>query len=138
MQAAPVKQTRFVDPRLTEAWDGDVAEWNWQVKAKQVESQVEMNKAIAQYQRAQSAYAWQQYQHGLNLQRQQETRQRQQFQVASLQADLWAVEQKLQELTTVRSPYDGTVQRIKVVGQQGRMLQVELTLLAEIEGDAEG
>ena len=96
------------------------------------------SEGIAQYQRAQSAYSWQQYQHGLNLQREQETRQRQQFQVASLQADLWAVEQKLQELTTVRSPYDGTVQRIKVVGQKGRMLQVELTLLAEIEGDAEG
>jgi hypothetical protein len=67
MQAAPLKQSRFIDPKLTEAWEGDVAEWNWQVQAKQVESQVEMNRAIAQYQRAQSAYAWQQYQHGLNL-----------------------------------------------------------------------
>ena len=137
MEAAPEKRTRFLAPELTEAWDEDVAEWNWQVKAKQVESQVEMNRAVAQYQRAQSSYAWQQYQHGLNLQRQQETRQRQQFQVASLQADLWAVEQKLRELTTVRAPYDGTVQRVKVVGQQGRMLQVELMLLAEIS-DAEG
>ena len=107
------------------------------MKAKQVESQVEMNRAVAQYQRAQSQYAWQQYQHCLNLQRQQETRQRQQCQVANLQAELWAVEQKRRELTTVRSPYDGLVQRVKVVGQQGRMLQVELTLLAEI-GDAEG
>jgi len=137
MQTAPEKRTRFLAPELTEAWDEDVAEWNWQVKAKQVESQVEMNRAVAQYQRAQSSYAWQQYQHGLNLQRQQETRQRQQFQVASLQADLWAVEQKLRELTTVRAPYDGEVQRVKVVGQQGRMLQVELVLLAEV-GDAEG
>lgn len=137
MDTAPTRNTRFIDPAYSDALDGDVREWNWQVKVKQVESRVELNRAIANLQRAESAYSWQQYQHGLNLQRQQETRQRQQFQVASLQTDLGAIEQKLQELGVVRSPYSGVVQRIKVLGQEGRMLKIELSLMAEQRDEGE-
>lgn len=38
------------------------------------------------------------------------------------------VEKELGELVEVRSPYSGRIRRVKVLGQNERLIQVEITL----------
>jgi len=73
------------------------------------------------------------YEHSLELSkraiaiRQQELTQ--QGQVADLEARLSEVEISLSQLSAVRSPYSGTVQRVQFKGQSDQNLSVELVLL---------
>ena len=52
-----------------------------------------------------------------------------QGQIADLEARLSQVEISLSQLSAVRSPYSGRIQKIKFVGQSDQNLSVELTLL---------
>ena len=65
-----------------------------------------------------------------NQQRQQADQQRREkaFQEAQLQAQLEAINAKLSDLSTVRSPYAGTIRRVKWIGQSDTRLTVEITL----------
>lgn len=51
------------------------------------------------------------------------------FQVAQLQAKLGEIDQQLGELSTIKSPYAGTIRRIKNVSQTNQNLQFEITLV---------
>ncbi len=51
------------------------------------------------------------------------------FQLAQLKAKLGEIEQQLGELSIVKSPYSGTIRRIKNVGQTNQNLQFEITLV---------
>ena len=50
------------------------------------------------------------------------------FQVAQISTKIAEVDDKLQTLSTVTSPYSGVIKRLKVVGQNDRNLSVELIL----------
>jgi multidrug efflux pump subunit AcrA (membrane-fusion protein) len=65
-----------------------------------------------------------------NQQRQQAEQQRRDkaFQEAQLQAQLEDIEAKLSDLSTVRSPYAGSIRRVKWLGQSDNRLSVEITL----------
>ncbi len=57
------------------------------------------------------------------------------FQVAQLQAKIAEVDNQLSALSTVKSPYAGTIRRIKVLGQNDKNLLVEVTLVVGDRGD---
>lgn len=106
----------------------------------------ELEAAQASLKEAQEQTAYQRYEHSLALARraQEENQQRlaynqqlqqaeqqrrdQAFQAAQLQAQLQDIEAKLADLSTVRSPYGGTIRRIKWLGQTDNRLTVEITL----------
>ncbi len=54
--------------------------------------------------------------------------QKQQEQVNSLQTQLDTVDEELDKLTSVYSPYRGKVRRVKILGQSERDINVEVTL----------
>ena len=54
--------------------------------------------------------------------------QKQQEQVNSIQTQLDKVDEQLEQLTSVYSPYRGKVRRVKILGQNERSINVEVTL----------
>lgn len=106
----------------------------------------ELEAAQAALKAAQERTAYQAYEHSLAMarraeeanqqqlaysqQRQQAAQQRRDkaFQEAQLQTQLQAIEVQLMDLSTIRSPYGGTIRRIKWLGQTDNRLTVEITL----------
>jgi hypothetical protein len=101
-------------------------------KAKVAEAKarlaMELNQAIAALDKAKSDQQQLQYEHSLNLIRQESERQRQQYQVASLVAGKQEIEAKLREITQIKSPVAGRVRRIKNLGQKDRAINLEVTI----------
>ncbi|QQE64175.1 hypothetical protein GFS31_08540 [Leptolyngbya sp. BL0902] len=106
----------------------------------------DLERAKAELKQAQERRAHQEYEHSLamarraeeanqqrlahNQQRQQAEAQRREktFQEAQLQAQIETINAKLSDLSTVRSPYAGTIRRVKWLGQSDTRLTVEITL----------
>ncbi|HEY9664350.1 MAG TPA: hypothetical protein V6C65_38390, partial [Allocoleopsis sp.] len=113
------------------------------------QARADQQLAEAKLNQAQSDRQYQEYQHSLEmskraitiqqaqLQRQEEL-QRQQieerdrsFQLAQLQSQMQQLETQLLTLSAIRSPYNGTIQRVKVQQQRDQNLMVELVLVAD-------
>ncbi len=88
----------------------------------------QLNSAIATLNKAKSNYQYQQYEHSLNLVRQQAEMQRQQYQIASLVGKKQEIEGKLREITQIKSPVSGKVRRIKNLGQKDRQISLEIVI----------
>ena len=89
---------------------------------------IALEAAVARLDAAKSAYQQRQYQHSLEMSRLMTNRQRQQYQLAELVNQLQEVESKLDEIVEVRSPYSGRVRRVKILGQNDRLITAEITL----------
>ena len=87
-----------------------------------------VEKAIASLDEAKLNYQKQQYEHSLKVSDYQTLMQRQQEQVISLQSQLDKVDEELEQLTSVYSPYRGKVRRVKILGQNERSITAEVTL----------
>jgi len=88
----------------------------------------QLNSAIAALNKAKNSYQHQQYEHSLNLVRQQAEMQRQQYQIASLVGKEQEIEGKLREITQIKSPVSGRVRRIKNLGQKYRQISLEIVI----------
>lgn len=106
----------------------------------------DLELAKAELSQAQEKRAFQEYEHSLamarraeesNQQRLMHSQQQQQaeqqrrekaFQEAQLQGQVEEINAKLIDLSTVRSPYAGTIRRVKWLGQSDNRLSVEITL----------
>lgn len=131
LDKAYVPKTRFKTRELEEIYDKDVLEKRAKLQESKARAAMELNQAIAQLQKARSAHQQQQYQHSLNLIRQQTNMQRQQYQLSSLITKLQEVEGKLSEIVAVKSPYNGRVRRIKILGQNDRSITAEIRIHVE-------
>jgi len=88
----------------------------------------QLNSAVAALNKAKSNYQHQQYEHSLNLVRQQGEMQRQQYQIASLVGKKQEIEAKLREITQIKSPVYGRIRRIKNLGQKDRQINLEVVI----------
>lgn len=70
------------------------------------------------------------------LQRTEQQRRDKVFQTAQLEAQLQSLDNQLADLSTVRSPYGGTIRRINWLGQEDTRLTVEITLAVAGGGSA--
>ncbi|OKH10825.1 hypothetical protein NIES593_22750 [Hydrococcus rivularis NIES-593] len=98
------------------------------LKERQIKAAIAVEASVARMSEAKTRYQQQQYQHSIQLAAQQTNLQKQQYDMASLTNQLQETETKLDELVAVRSPYAGRVRRIKVLGQNERLITVEITL----------
>ena len=130
---------RFKTPQLRQLLELDKLKVQAENKIKISESKArlaqELNQAIAALDKARSEHQHQQYQHSLNLIRQQSEMQRQQYQIASLVAQNQQVNSKLAEITQIKSPVSGRVRRIKNLGQKDRQINLEIVIDVTVETD---
>lgn len=119
-----------------------------QLQQKAEQARADQDLAEARLHQAQSDRQYQEYLHSLELskrslqlqqqelerqnqlQRQQVEERNRSYQLADLEARLHQIDAQLLTLASVRSPFHGTIQRIKWQGQTDQNLVVELVLLA--------
>lgn len=116
--------------QLEERAEAITAEANNRTKLAESKARLvgQLNSAIAALNKAKSNYQHQQYEHSLNLVRQQSEMQRQQYQIASLVGQKQEIEAKLREITQIKSPVAGKVRRIKNLGQKDRQINLEVVI----------
>jgi hypothetical protein len=138
----PETSFRFKDEKLRKLLEANkleerakaiTAEANERTKLAESKARLvgQLNSAIAALNKAKSNYQHQQYEHSLNLVRQQAEMQRQQYQIASLVGKKQEVEAKLREITQIKSPVAGRVRRIKNLGQKDRQINLEVVIDVE-------
>jgi multidrug resistance efflux pump len=135
----PETSFRFKDEKLRKLLEANkleerakaiTAEANERTKLAESKARLvgQLNSAIAALNKAKSNYQHQQYEHSINLVRQQGEMQRQQYQIASLVGKKQEIEGKLREITQIKSPVSGRVRRIKNLGQKDRQISLEVVI----------
>ena len=119
-------------------------------KDRELQKQIsEQALAKGKLAKAKEKFTYEQYRHSVELskrdldvsrnaleyQRQVQEYEKQQrdrtFQIAESTAKLQGIETQLAALSTIRSPYNGTVKKVKWLGQNDRLLSVELILTTD-------
>ena len=98
------------------------------LREQQITASINVEAALARLSEAKTQYQQQQYQHSIQLAAHQTKLQRQQYDLASLINQLQEIEEKLEEIVEVRSPYSGRVRKIKILGQNDRIITAQVTL----------
>ena len=116
------------DPWHIQVFESDKVQQLAELKRQELAASINVEKAIARLDEAKLNYQKQQYEHSLKVSDYQTLMQRQQTQITSLQSQLDKVDEELEQLTSVYSPYRGKVRRVKILGQNERSINVEVTL----------
>jgi chromosome segregation ATPase len=113
------------DPWHVQVFESEKVQELADLKRRELEASINVEKAIASLDEARLSYQKQQYEHSLKVSDYQTLMQKQQEQVNSLQTQLDTVDDELDKLT---SPYRGKVRRVKILGQNERSITAEVTL----------
>ena len=122
------KQLHFKDPFYSSVFESEKIQELAELKRRELEASINLEKAIARLDEAKLNYQKQQYEHSLKVSDYQTSLQKQQEQINSLQTQLDKVDEELEQLTSVYSPYRGKIRRVKILGQNERSINVEVTL----------
>ncbi|VEP16497.1 conserved hypothetical protein [Hyella patelloides LEGE 07179] len=118
----------FKDPFYSSVFESEKIQELADLKRRELEASINVEKAIARLDEAKLNYQKQQYEHSLKVSDYQTSLQKQQEQINSLQTQLDKVDEELETLVSVYSPYRGKVRRVKILGQSERDINVEVTL----------
>lgn len=121
------------DPWHVQVFESEKVQKLADLKRRELEASINVERAIASLDEAKLNYQKQQYEHSLKVSDYQTLMQKQQEQVNSLQTQLDTVDEELDKLTSVYSPYRGKVRRVKILGQNEMSINVEVTL--DIRGE---
>ena len=116
------------DPWHVQVFESEKVQQLADLKRRELEASLAVEKAIATLDEAKLNYQKQQYEHSLKVSDYQTKLQQQHNQIASLQSQLDKVDEELEQLTSVYSPYRGKIRRVKILGQNERNISVEVTL----------
>ena len=116
------------DPWHVQVFESEKVQELAELKRRELEASINLEKAIAALDEAKLNYQKQQYEHSLKVSDYQTSVQKQQEQIISLQSQLDKVDEELEKLTSVYSPYKGKVRRVKILGQNERSITAEVTL----------
>ncbi|HLO52504.1 MAG TPA: hypothetical protein VK211_29160 [Kamptonema sp.] len=132
-----------IDPAILEHESAQLSE----AQTKLEVSQSELDLTTGKLETAKNERKQQEYQHQLNVSRRVEEENKSKsfyqnqlaeaqnaqrvkdYQLTDLKLKLSSVDDKLAQLSVIRSPYAGQIKRIKFVGQSGNKLNVELSLI---------
>ena len=139
LQSLPVVETFHYDTTMAQIMEPQ--RFNQQQKQQQqiAQARYELGEAIsdlneAKINRQEQEFKWlsqQQRQQQNLLIQQQESEQQWQYQKTIILNNLQDIEEKLENITAVKSPYSGTVRRVKVVSQSERNINVEINLIGQ-------
>ena len=116
------------DPWHVQVFESEKVQELADLKRRELEASINVERAIAQLDEAKLNYQKQQYEHSLKVSDYQTLMQKQQEQINSIQNQLDKVDEELEQLTSVYSPYRGKVRRVKILGQNERAITAEVTL----------
>ena len=116
------------DPWHIQVFESEKVQELADLKRRELEASINLEKAIAALDEAKLNYQKQQYEHSLKVSDYQTLISKQQEQIISLQSQLDKVDEELEQLTSVYSPYRGKVRRVKILGQNERSITAEVTL----------
>ena len=122
------QQLHFKDPFYSSVFESDKIQKLADLKRRELEASINLERAIASLDEAKLNYQKQQYEHSLKVSDYQTSLQKQQEQINSLQLQLDKVNDDLENLVSVYSPYRGKVRRVKILGQSDRAITAEVTL----------
>ena len=123
----------FKDPWHVQVFESEKVQQLAELKRQELAASINVERAIASLDEAKLNYQKQQYEHSLKVSDYQTSLQKQQEQIISLQSQLDKVDEELEQLTSVYSPYRGKVRRVKILGQNERSITAEVTL--DIRGE---
>lgn len=143
LEALSPPQFMHLDPWFQEAAEPD--KWQENLERQQQiaqaryqvgEAMAALNQAKARRQQEELLFLQQQQQQAQQLLlQQQQQHQQSTYQKAQLLSDLQDLEEKIEEITAIKSPYAGSIRRVKVTGQNDRTIQVEISLIATTQTD---
>ncbi|MEM9509901.1 MAG: hypothetical protein AAGA16_19825 [Cyanobacteria bacterium P01_E01_bin.35] len=116
------------DPWHVQVFESEKVQQLAELKRQELTASINVERAIASLDEAKLNYQKQQYEHSLKVSDYQTLMQKQQEQIISLQSQLDKVDEELEQLTSVYSPYRGKVRRVKILGQNERSITAEVTL----------
>ena len=122
------KKIYHKDPWHVQVFESEKVQQLAELKRQELAASINVEKAIARLDEAKLNYLRQQYEHSLKVSDYQTSLQKQQEQINSLQTQLDKVDEELEQLTSVYSPYRGKVRRVKILGQNERAITAEVTL----------
>ncbi|MDJ0596936.1 MAG: hypothetical protein QNJ72_44425 [Pleurocapsa sp. MO_226.B13] len=116
------------DPWHVQVFESEKVQELAELKRRELAASINVERAIAALDEAKLNYQKQQYEHSLKVSDYQTLMQKQQEQINSLQTQIDKVDEELEQLTSVYSPYRGKVRRVKILGQNERSITAEVTL----------
>ena len=116
------------DPWHVQVFESEKVQQLAELKRQELAASINVERAIASLDEAKLNYQKQQYEHSLKVSDYQTLMQKQQEQIISLQTQLDKVNEELEQLTSVYSPYRGKIRRVKILGQNERAITAEVTL----------
>lgn len=119
------------DPYHVEVFEKEKVQQLAELKSQKKAALIDVERAIAQLDEAKLNYEKQKYEHSLKVSDFQALQQNQQEQINLLQYQLDKVDEKLEKLNRVYSPYQGKVRRVRILGQDERAITAEVTLIVE-------
>ena len=122
------KNFHHKDPWHVQIFESEKVQQLADLKRRELEASINVEKAIARIDEAKLNYQKQQYEHSLKVSNYQVAIAKQQEQINNLQIQLDRVNDELEKSTSVYSPYRGKVRKIKIVEQNNRLITAEITL----------
>jgi hypothetical protein len=139
LESLPIVETFHCDTTMAQIMEPQRFNQQQEQQQQIAQARYELAEAIsdlneAKMERQEQEFRWlsqQQSQQQQLLIEQQKSEQQWQFQKAMILNDLQEIEEKLENITAVKSPYSGNVRRVKVVSQSERNINIEISLIAE-------
>jgi hypothetical protein len=118
----------FKEEDLIQVFESQTLKEKQTIASRRMNGHFRLNEAIANLQEAKSNYQRELYQHQLKLLEIDQENRRRAAESISQGEKLIAVEKEISQLD-FRSPYGGTVRKVKILGQNGRLLNVEILVI---------
>jgi biotin carboxyl carrier protein len=143
-RAESLPEVQFVSTDINDNWFRQTTEperWQQHLQRQQQIAQARyqvgeaigaLNQAKIKRQNDEFMFLQQQQQQSQQLLlEQQRSQQQSSYQRAMLLNDLQEIEEKMEAITSIKSPYAGSIRRVKILGQSDRTIQVEISLIAD-------
>lgn len=128
-QQLPEPEYRFKQEDLILSLDAERVAQRQGLVQKRIEAQQELNSAIANLQTAKARYQRELYNYNISLTQAEAEQKQRQIEVLRLREGLDELNQQIEELGVVRSPYAGRVRRVEIINQNNLTITAEITLL---------